>query len=112
MMGKLQVVKKLEDWLVLIQPCLANFPKTTRFSLVQKIENTSLECIDLVISANLDKPRRAEHILRARVATERLQVLVRVSRARSLIDMKHYEMFSERITEISKMLAGWARAKG
>jgi hypothetical protein len=111
MMQKLQVLKKLEDWLFIIQPSLANFPKSVRFSLAQKIENTSLECIDLVISANLDKPRRADHLLKARVSTERLQILVRIAHQRSFIDLRHYELFSERITEISKMLTGWARAK-
>jgi hypothetical protein len=108
-MQKLQVLKKLEDWLALLQPALNNFPKSARFSLAQRMENTSLECIDFVITANLHKPHRADHLLKARVAMERMQILVRVARQRSFIDLKHYELYSERITEISKMLAGWAR---
>jgi hypothetical protein len=35
---------------------------------------------------------------------------VRVARQRSFLDLRHYELLSERVTEISKMLAGWARA--
>lgn len=110
-MQKLMVLKKLEDWLAAVEPSLAKFPKSARFTLAQKIESSSLECIDKVISANLDKPRRAEHLLQARVTTERIQLLIRVARSRSFIDMNHYELFSEKLTEISKMLAGWARAK-
>jgi hypothetical protein len=109
-MQKLQVLRKLEEWLTLVQPCLGNFPKNARFSLAQKIETTSLECIDLVVSANLDKAHRPDHLFKARVATERLQILVRIARQRSFLDLRHYELFSEKITEISKMLAGWARA--
>ncbi len=110
-MQELKVLKKLEEWLVLVEPSLAKFPKSARFTLAQKIENSSLECIDKVISANLEKPRRAEHLLQARVATERVQLLIRVARSRAFVDMKHYELYSEKLTEISKMLAGWARAK-
>lgn len=110
-MQKLLVLRKLEEWLDLMQPSLGQFPKAARFTLAQKIENTSLECIDLVITANLDKLRRPEHLLKARVSTERLQLLIRIARSRSFIDLRHYEIYSERLTEISKMLAGWARAK-
>lgn len=110
-MQKLLVLKKLEEWMVAIEPSLAKFPKSARFTLAQKIENGSLDCIDKVIAANLDKPRRADHIFQARVTTERVQLLIRVARSRSLIDLAHYELYSEKLTEISKMLAGWARAK-
>jgi hypothetical protein len=107
---KLLVLKKLEEWMVAVEPSLSKFPKSARFTLAQKIENASLDCIDKVIAANLDKPRRGEHLLQARVTTERVQLLIRVARSRSFIDMNHYELYSEKLTEISKMLAGWARA--
>ena len=111
-MTKLQVLKKLEELLSAIQPSLASFPKSARFTLAQKIENTALECIDYVIFANLEKIRRPEHLLRARVSTERMHLLIRVAHQRSFIDMNHYELFSEKLREVAKMLAGWARAKG
>ena len=108
--GKLIILKKLEDWLVLLQPSLRNFPKAARFTLAQKIETASLECFDEVIRANLNKKKRPEHILQARVCTERLQLLIRVARTHEWIDMRHYELFSEKLTELSKMLSGWAHA--
>ncbi len=109
MSAKLEVLKKLEEWLAMLQPALLQFPKASRFTLAQRIENTSLELIDLVVTANLEKARRSEHILRARVVAERLQILIRVARQRSFLDVHRYEVFSERIVEIAKMLAGWAR---
>ena len=106
---KLLVLKKLEDWIVQLQPSLRNFPKSVRFTLAQRIENTSFECIDQIVQANLDKARRLEHILQARVCAERLQVMIRIARTQSWVDLQHYELFSESLTEIAKMLAGWAR---
>jgi hypothetical protein len=106
---KLLVLKKLEDWVSHLQPSLRNFPKAVRFTLAQRLENTSFECIDHVVQANLDKPRRLEHLFRARICAERLQVLIRVAHAQSWIDLKHYELYSEYLVEIAKMLAGWAR---
>lgn len=106
---KLKVFRKLEEWIIALQPSLRKFPKTARFTTGQRIENTAFECIDEIIQANLHKADRPGHILRARVCTERLQLLIRISNTLSYIDQNHYELYSEGLTEISKMLAGWAR---
>ena len=106
---KLLVLKKLENWVGLITVGLRNLPKALRFTLVQRIENTSYECIDSVLLANLDKANRPRHLLDARICAERLQVMVRVAHAQRWIDLKRYEIYSETLTEIAKMLAGWAR---
>ncbi len=66
--------------------------------------------MDRVICANLDKPRRPEHLLQARVCVERTLILIRLARGQGFIDLRHYELFAEKLTEIAKMLAGWARA--
>jgi hypothetical protein len=108
---KLKVLRKLEEWAIAIQPSLRKFPKTARFTTAQRLENTVFECIDEVIQANLNKPERPKHILNARICTERLLLLIRISKALEYIDGRHYEIYSESLTEISKMLAGWARAK-
>lgn len=108
--NKLLVLRKLEDFLVAIYPSLKKFPKSERFTLAQKIQNTSLECIDHVLSANFDKANRHNHLLQARVKTERVLLLIRAAHRLSMIDIKHYETYSERLIEIAKMLAGWARA--
>lgn len=110
MKERLLVLVKLEEWFELIQPSLRKFPKAQRFTLVQRIENTCFECMDLVVTANLDKANRARHILSARVASERTRILIRMAWGRSLIDAQHFELYSEKLDEISKMLAGWARA--
>ena len=94
---------------MLLQPSLRKFPKTVRFTLAQRIENTSYECVDEVIRANLDKKNRQSHIFQARVCTERLQFMIRTAHTQALIDLRHYELFSEKITELSKMLTGWSR---
>lgn len=108
---KLIVLKKLEEWLELLQPSLRKFPKEKRFTLAQRLENTSIECIDRVIASNLEKSKRQEHLLIARIVIERLKVLVRISKKHQFIDIRHYELFSEKLIEISKMLAGWQRAR-
>lgn len=108
---KLKVYQKVEQLIVALQPSLRKFPKAARFSTGQQIESTVLECADFIVKANLHKSQRPDHILQARVATERLQLLVRVSKTLCYIDARHYEIYSEEIVEISKMLAGWARAQ-
>lgn len=107
---KLLVLRKLEEWIFSVQPSLRKFPKTERFTLVNRIENTTYECIDAVISANLDKARRPQFIFQARVGMGRLQFLIRVARNNNFISMSHYELYSEKISEIGKMLTGWSRA--
>lgn len=106
---KLKVFRDLEKWILSLQSSLRKFPKAARFTTGQRIENTAFECIDEIIQANLHKAERPFHLLRARVCTERLQLLMRLSKNLSYIDQKHYELYSEGLTEVSKMLAGWAR---
>jgi hypothetical protein len=108
---QLKVLKKTEDWLLSVHPCLKNFPKSERFTLAQRIENGALECIEWILFANLDKPNRPAHLMRARVGIERVQVLIRLAHSLSFLDVSRYERFSESLAEISKMLAGWARAR-
>lgn len=106
---KLLVLTRVEDWIITIESSLRKFPKSYRFTLAQKIELTSFECLDHISSANLDKPGRPNHIFNARVATERLMVLIRIAKRLKLMDVKHYELYAEKLIEIAKMLAGWAR---
>lgn len=106
---KLIVLTRVEDWIVAMESSLRKFPKSHRFTIAQKIELTSFECLDHIASANLDKPGRPNHIFLARVAIERLMVLVRISKRLKLIDVKNYEFYAEKLVEIAKMLAGWAR---
>jgi hypothetical protein len=108
MNNKLLILQRLQDWIIFVQPCLRKFPKTERFTLAQRIENSSLECIDWVVKANLDKTNRPQHILQARVTLERLKILIRVAKAQSWIDVKRYEFLSEKMDEMGKMLGGWA----
>lgn len=108
--SKLLVLRKLENFLVEIHPSLRKFPKSERFTLAQKIQNTALECIDHVLAANFDKANRSHHLLHARIAVERALLLIRTAHRLSMIDLKHYESFAEKLTELAKMLAGWARA--
>lgn len=107
MHSKLLVLQKLEVLYSEMMPTLRNFPKAERFTLAQVIQNTSLSCIDKVLTANLDKPNRVKNILHAQVTIQRLQVLVRIAKTHKFMDEKRYEIFSEKITEVSKMLNGW-----
>ncbi len=109
MKQKLLVLKKTEDWIGAIQPSLRRFPKSVRFTIAQRIENASYECVDQIVLANLDKSRRPSHLLLARICAERLQIMMRIAHSQNWIDLKHYEIYSEQLTEIAKMLAGWAR---
>jgi len=106
---RLLVLKKQEELLSELLWSIKKFPKSERFTLGQKIENTTLEGIDEVISANFHKGQRLKHIFSARVANERLQLLIRIANSHQMIDLRHYEIYSDKVTEISKMLSGWER---
>ena len=45
----------------------------------------------------------------ARVTHERLRILVRVAKTQNFIDDRRYEISSEKLNEVGKMLGGWAR---
>ena len=95
----------------LFHECLKIFPKTERFTLGQKTENTILEILELTLSASyLPKYRKIETLRKASEKVDLLKYLVRLANDNKSINIKKYLLVEEKVLEIGRMLGGWIKS--
>lgn len=85
-------------------------PKADRYCLWQRIEQTCLKLIELLLTVS--------HISNKKLVLEQysiqlniLRVLLRLAKDTKLIDVKKYVNAQERIDTIGRMLGGWIKAQ-
>lgn len=109
-MGKVVlVVTKTYDLVLWVLPKLAKFPRDQRFLLGDRIENTLLDCLELLIEANYSR-EKVEVLRKTNLKLEKLRFLWRISKDIRYIDVKTYEYGVRGIDEIGKMVGGWVKA--
>ena len=95
----------------LFHECLKTFPKLERFTLGNKIENTILEVLELILSASYQpKHQKDETLRKASDKTDLLKYLVRLAHNTKSINIKKYLIAEEKVLEIGRMLGGWIRS--
>ncbi|MCZ0931661.1 MAG: diversity-generating retroelement protein Avd [Oligoflexia bacterium] len=100
-------VKWLEflKWLL---PALEKFPKKSRFTITNRIENLALDIVELFIEAKYQKEK--VHLLKkANLYLEKIRVLFRISYDRKLFSTKAYNFSAKGINEVGILLGGWLK---
>lgn len=94
-----QKAYELVKW---IYPAVNKFPKSQRLILSQRIENTSIKILEMVIGLN----HKDSKIVRRQIIFEaqKLQVLMRLSKDLAFLDFKKYEDVSNLLKEIIELL--------
>ena len=88
----------------------AKIPKRDRFGIFQKIEAICLEILVLSNAAALEaKQNKSIHLNSARIKTEMLKKLIRMTHELDIIDQKKYFDLELDLEEISKMANGWLK---
>lgn len=91
--------------------CLKTFPKLERFTLGNKIENTILEVLELILSASYQpKYKKGEILRKASDKTDLLKYLIRLANDTKSINIKKYLIAEEKVLEIGRMLGGWIKS--
>ena len=105
------IVKKAYDFSKWLLQHTGKFPKSYRFSVAVRIENTMLDFTELVAVANM-RLNRVSLLRQADEDLARLRLLVRLSYEMQFLNLKSYEYGSSRIAELGKMLGGWIKKSG
>ena len=86
------------------------FPKHERYSLGEKIENSILEAIEILILANqASKYEKEKILLKANSKIELLKILFRISLNCQILDGKEYLEMENKLQEIGRMNQGWIK---
>jgi len=86
------------------------FPKHERYALGEKIENSILEAIEILIMANhSSKYEKEKTLIKANCKIELLKILFRISLNCGIMDGKVYLEMETRLQEIGRMTQGWIK---
>ena len=106
----LPVIQKLTTAYKLWYEFLPNFPKTSRYTLGEKIDSLFLEVTELAFLASyFYKAQKLPYVQKAVVKLDLLKFFLQISWEIKAIDNKKFILLSEKLNEIGKMLGGWLR---
>ncbi|OGZ30502.1 MAG: hypothetical protein A2931_00250 [Candidatus Niyogibacteria bacterium RIFCSPLOWO2_01_FULL_45_48] len=87
-----------------------DFPKKTRYTLGEKIDEYFIQIIELLfIASYLVKQEKIPYLRRASVKLDSLKLFLRISWELKVLDNKKFILLSEHLDEMGKMLGGWER---
>ena len=105
------IFQKLYDFYKNLTQVISVFPKNKRYTLGQKLDQTTLEIIQQVISAGyLPKEQKLPVLEKSLVDVDLLKVLTRLAKDVKALDSKKYLELEQSLQEIGRMLGGWKRS--
>jgi len=104
----LPIFQKSYDLFKFLHQYVATFPRSEKYSLGQKIKDTNINFLDQIIRANNAKNKRL-YLEEARQLLEILRIYLRLCYDLKLMGIKRYEIVSQKIDEIGRMLGGWLK---
>lgn len=110
-MKDLIIFQKTYDFILWFYPAVRKFPKSERHVLGQRIEETSLSVLEHIIASVTTKQAFTE-LKKADIELEKLRIYIRLAKDLQCIDFKKYELASQRVVEIGKLLGGMIKTHG
>lgn len=87
----------------------ARFPKSQRFVLATRLQDASMDLLEDVTLALLQRRSRRQRLSRADESLVRLRLATRLSRELSLLSERQALRLHTDLDEIGRMLGGWQR---
>lgn len=106
---ELLVLQKWEEFTAWLLERSAKWPKCTRFTLTQRIENHALDVTELLVAARYRRHGRGAALEEVNLRLERMRFLLRIARGRSVLAGRTFEAALRQIDEAGRMLHGWRR---
>jgi hypothetical protein len=108
---EMAIVKKAYEFSKWLLQHTGKFPKSYRFSIAVRLEDTALEFTELVAVANM-RPNRLGMLREADEHLMRLRLLIRMSFDLQFLNVTSYEYGSRSLAELGRMLGGWIKKTG
>ena len=102
------VLTKIHDLLLSSIPQLAKMPRDQKYLPGDRLETKMLEVLEHALRASYRKDKRP-HLLEANMALEIIRHLVRLASGLRNLSPKAYEVISQRVDEIGRMIGGWLK---
>ena len=102
------VISKVYDLVLWLLNQIPKFPRSHRFVLGDRIENSILEVLELLIEAAYTRDK-VILLRQTGIQLEKLRYLIRISKDLKFLSLRQYEFVSEQIDEVGRMVGGWLR---
>ena len=86
--------------------CLQQYPKSEKFALVVDIKRCMNTILERVVEGS-KKDHKKTTLRDLDVEVAKLKVYIRLSHELGFLPLKKYELWSEKVVEIDKMVGGW-----
>lgn len=100
---------KTSDFLLWLLTHTESFPKSERFRMAKRIEDSAFSFYELLIEATRSTKQKRQLLIRADVELEKLRLYVRMSQQRKLTKAAQYNFAAKSLVEIGKLLGGWLK---
>jgi len=105
------IFHKIYDLYKLLHSYQSRIPKSDRYTIWQKCENTTLALLESLIETGRQKgTERAQTLCILSDKLDLLKVLIRLSKETRTIDTRQYMEVQTIIQEIGKMIGGWIKS--
>lgn len=109
MSEELKILQKIFDMMEYGYGALAQYPKSEKFALVTDIKRSMDIMLERTIEAQ-KKYYKKTTLQELDVEVMKLKAYLRLSQNLGFLPMKKYEVWSEKVVEIGKMLGGWLKS--
>ena len=106
MIEDMKIFHKTYEFIKWVHTLLNKFPKSEKYTMAQKIENTALNFLESIIQSNNDFDKKFS-LQKAIIELDKLRIFFRLSKDLQFISFAQYEYGSNLINEIGRMLGGW-----
>lgn len=102
---------RIFEFYKLVYQYIQLFPKKDKYTLGQKIDNLTLETLELVfLAVNLSREEKYKTLQKASLKIDLLKILVRLAKEVRALDNKKYIQLQQELQEIGRMIGGWIRS--
>lgn len=102
------IFAKTSNFLLWLMNHTENFPKSERFRLAKRIEDSAFDFYEELIRVVKDQDKR-RFLLQADLELDKLRLYLRLAHQRKFTNHAQYLFAAESLTEIGKLLDGWLK---
>lgn len=111
MQNETPIIQKTYDFYRELYLVVEKMPKKDKYSLGERLQKTTLDLLELVITAScLERVSKFTYLEKSSIKLDLIKILVRLTYEIKAIDNKKYLLLQGKLQEIGKMLGGWLRS--
>jgi|GEM_PF-2879249 len=109
---ELLCLQKWEEFTGWLLEHTAKWPKSARFSFVQKVDLQALAVLEALVAARYEPAQRRGLLREVNLRLEQLRFLLRMARGRAVMPAAGFEIAMREIDGVGRMVHGWRVAIG